>query len=87
MACRHDNSDLRPYTLIDVWPGVVPLLTPSDFPDPPLEPDSLEQGGRSLLNPEEPWNHPLLRLIQRSFAPLAAFDADLSIPVNNAYKW
>ncbi len=73
---RFNNSDLRPYTFIDVWPSVIPGLTPTNFPDPHLPPDSLEQGGRSLLNPLAPWNNPLIRLIQRSFAPVAAFDVE-----------
>ena len=87
---RHDNSDLRPYTLIDVWPSVIPLLSPTNFPDPHTFPDSLEQGGRSLLNPEAPWSHPLLALIQRSFAPLAAFDVDydrLNMNTNGRGEW
>ncbi len=72
----HDNSDLRPYTLIDVWPGVIPGLTPVNFPDPHLPPDSLEQGGRSAIDTAAPWQQDSLRLIQRSFAPVAAFDLE-----------
>jgi hypothetical protein len=87
---RHNNSDLRPYTLIDVWPAVIPLLSPINFPDPHLPPDSLEQGGRSLLNPETPWSYPLLNLIQRSFASLAAYDPDYDRPnihTNGRGEW
>jgi Glycosyl hydrolases family 2, TIM barrel domain len=71
-----DNADVRPYTLLDVWPGVIPGLTATNFPVPPLPPDSLEQGGRSLIATRSPWLDTRLRLIQRSFAPICAFDAD-----------
>ena len=75
----HENADIRPYTLIDVWPGVIPGLTPTNFPDPHLPPDSLEQGGRSLMDfpfPEAAWEDPRLKILQRSFAPLAIYDAE-----------
>jgi hypothetical protein len=72
----HDNADLRPYTLIDLWPGVIPGLHPTSFPDPHLPPDSLEQGGRSLLDPPVPWRAPAIKMLQRSLAPVAAYDPD-----------
>jgi len=72
----HDNSDLRPYTLIDVWPGVISGLTPVNFPSPHSYPDSLEQGGRPFLDPRNPWSDAAIQLIQRSFAPVAAFDTE-----------
>jgi len=87
---RHDNADIRSYTLIDVWPGVIPGLTPTNFPDPHLPPDSLEQGGRSLLNPQNPWDDSRIQLIQRSFAPVAIFDPAYNIantPSNGRGEW
>ena len=72
----HDNADIRPYTLLDLWPGVIPGLTPTDFPVPHLTPDSLEQGGRSLIDTASPWLDKRLRLVQRSFAPVCAFDLE-----------
>src|SRR5579871_516810 len=88
----HENADLRPYTFIDIWPGVIPGLNPTNFPDPPIPPVSLEQGGRSLLtpDPQDAWNDPGLQLIQRSFAPLALFDRDydsLNTPGNGRGEW
>lgn len=86
----HDNADYRPYTLLDVWPGVIPGLTPTNFPDPPLPPVSLEQGGRSVLDPARPWEDPFLQLLQRSFAPVAAYDREFDIantPSNGHGEW
>lgn len=86
----HDNADIRPYTLIDIWPGVIPGLTPMGFPDPPLAPVGLEQGGRSLLNPPDPWNHPVIQQIQKSFAPVAVFDPAFDMantPSNSNGEW
>jgi hypothetical protein len=87
---EHANADTRPYTLIDVWPGVIPGLTPTNFPDPRLPPDSLEQGGRSLLHPPLPWQDSAIRLIQRSFAPVAVYDRAFDIactPSNGKGEW
>lgn len=72
----HDNADIRPYTLIDLWPGVIPGLKPNNFPDPSLPPNSLEQGGQSLLNPRNPAQDPTIYRIEQCFAPVCAWDMD-----------
>src|SRR5579871_3727063 len=75
----HDNADIRPYTLLDVWPAVIAGLTATNFPDPHLPPDSLEQGGRSALDfpdPHDAWSDLRIQILQHSFAPVAVFDLD-----------
>ena len=78
----HDNADIRPYTLIDLWPGVISGLTPTNFPDPsspPNTPNTLEQGGKALLDLTKPWASPAIQLVQKSFSPVAAFDREYDI--------
>lgn len=86
----HTNVDVRPYTLLDVWPGVIYGLTPTNFPNPPQPPLSLEQGGRSLLDPVNPWAETRIQVIANSFAPVAAFDRDYDnrmTPSNGQGDW
>jgi hypothetical protein len=64
-----DASDLRPYTLLSAWAGVVPGVRTTDF--------SPEEGGRPIYgadNLPDPWSNPQFQRVQAAFNPLAAID-------------
>jgi hypothetical protein len=81
---RHDNSDIRIKSLVDVWPGVIAGLTPQSIPSPHLPPDSLQQGGHVLPNPAAPSTDPYLALVRRSYAPVAVYDAEYDTANTNS---
>jgi ricin-type beta-trefoil lectin protein/glycosyl hydrolase family 2 len=62
-------NDLRPYTLLSAWVGVVPGVRTTD-----LVP---EEGGRPLYgadNLPDPWSNPQIQRVQATFNPVAAID-------------
>lgn len=73
------DADLRPSSLIDVWPGVVPGLTRKALPAP--VPVSGPLSRVALVPPAiaDPWQDWRIQLIQRSFAPLAVYDPDFDL--------
>lgn len=69
--------------LLTLWPGVIPNLKPPKASSPPPKFDP-------ILNPADPWTNPLIRLIQRSFAPVAVFDREfdaVNLPGNGRGEW
>ena len=64
-----DASDLRPYTLLSAWAGVVPGVHTTDF--------TPEEGGHPVYgadNLPDPWSNPQIQRIQAAFNPVAAID-------------
>ncbi|MFD8497173.1 glycoside hydrolase family 2 TIM barrel-domain containing protein [Amycolatopsis sp. NPDC059657] len=64
-----DAADLRPYTLLSGWAGVVPGVRTTDF--------TPEEGGHPIYgadNLADPWGNPQLQRIQAAFNPVAAID-------------
>jgi Glycosyl hydrolases family 2, TIM barrel domain/Glycosyl hydrolases family 2, sugar binding domain len=64
-----DASDLRPYTLLSAWAGVIPGVRTTDF--------TPEEGGHPLYgadNLPDPWGNPQIRRLQAAFHPVAAID-------------
>ncbi|MBN1170966.1 MAG: RICIN domain-containing protein [Micromonosporaceae bacterium] len=64
-----DASDLRPYTLLSAWAGVVPGVRTTDF--------TPEEGGRPVYgadNLTDPWSNPQIQRVQAAFNPVAAID-------------
>ncbi len=64
-----DASDLRPYTLLSAWAGVVPGVKTTDF--------TPEEGGHPVYgadNLTDPWSNPQIQRIQAAFNPIAAID-------------
>jgi hypothetical protein len=64
-----DASDLRPYTLLSAWAGVIPGVRTTDF--------TLEEGGHPIYgadNLSDPWSNPQIQRIQAAFNPVAAID-------------
>ncbi|MBB5896448.1 RICIN domain-containing protein [Kutzneria kofuensis] len=64
-----DVTDLRPYTLLSGWAGVVPGVRTTDF--------TPEEGGHPIYgadNLADPWSNPQIQRIQAAFNPVAAID-------------
>ncbi|HEV8562432.1 MAG TPA: RICIN domain-containing protein [Actinophytocola sp.] len=64
-----DTSDLRPYTLLSAWAGVVPGVRTTDF--------TPEEGGHPVYgadNLPDPWSDPQIQRVQAAFNPVAAID-------------
>jgi hypothetical protein len=64
-----DASDLRPYTLLSAWAGVIPGVRTTDF--------TPEEGGHPVYgadNLSDPWSNPQIQRIQAAFNPVAAID-------------
>ncbi len=64
-----DTSDLRPYTLLSAWAGVIPGVRTTDF--------TPEEGGRPVYgadNLPDPWSNSQIQRIQAGFNPIAAID-------------
>ncbi|MBB5803695.1 hypothetical protein F4560_003463 [Saccharothrix ecbatanensis] len=64
-----DATDLRPYTLLSAWAGVVPGVRTTDFVP--------EEGGRPVYgadNLPDPWSNPQFQRVQAAFNPVAAVD-------------
>jgi hypothetical protein len=62
-----DTSDLRPYTLLSAWAGVVPGVRTTDF--------TPEEGGHPVYgadNLPDPWSNPQIQRVQAAFNPVAA---------------
>jgi ricin-type beta-trefoil lectin protein/glycosyl hydrolase family 2 len=70
LAKRGKNAtDLRPYTLLSAWAGVVPGVRTTDF--------TPEEGGHPLYgadNLSNPWSNPQIQRVQAAFNPVAAVD-------------
>ncbi|WP_329045648.1 RICIN domain-containing protein [Amycolatopsis sp. NBC_01488] len=70
LAKRGKNAtDLRPYTLLSAWAGVVPGVRTTDF--------TPEEGGRPIYgadNLPDPWSNPQIQRVQAAFNPVAAVD-------------
>ncbi len=84
------NADLRNYVLNNAWPNYVPGESP--------ETEVLEVKVKNWgSGPKEihaaladPWNHPLIRLMQRCYHPLLAYDVEyerLNAISNKAGAW
>ena len=68
-------SDIRPYTLLDVWSSVIPGVQRTQMRIESGYPDS----GHPLLgedNLPNPWADSRIQLIQNAFNPVAAIDTD-----------
>ena len=68
-------SDIRPYTLLDVWSSVIPGVERTQMHIESGYPDS----GHPLLgedNLPNPWQDSRIQLIQNAFNPVAAIDTD-----------
>ncbi|MEU4833889.1 RICIN domain-containing protein [Streptosporangium sp. NPDC023615] len=64
-----DASDLRPYTLLSAWAGVVPGVRTTDF--------TTEEGSRPVYgadNLTDPWSNSQIQRVQAAFNPVAAVD-------------
>ena len=64
-----DASDLRPYTLLSAWAGVIPGVRTTDF--------TPEEGGHPVYgadNLSDPWSNPQFQRVQAAFNPVAAID-------------
>jgi len=64
-----DADDLRPYTLLSAWAGVVPGVRTTDF--------TPEEGGHPVYgadNLADPWGNPQILRVQAAFNPVAAVD-------------
>src|SRR5437764_2815854 len=64
-----DASDLRPYTLLSAWAGVIPGVRSTDF--------TPEEGGHPVYgadNLTDPWSNPQVQRVQAAFNPVAAID-------------
>ena len=62
-------NDLRPYTLLSSWAGVVPGVRTTDF--------TPEEGGHPVYgadNLPDPWGNPQFQRVQAAFNPVAAID-------------
>lgn len=62
-------NDLRPYTLLSAWAGVVPGVRSTDF--------TPEEGGHPVYgadNLTDPWSNPQFQRVQAAFDPVAAID-------------
>ncbi|MDX3192702.1 RICIN domain-containing protein [Streptomyces sp. MN03-5084-2B] len=62
-------NDLRPYTLLSAWAGVVPGVRSTDF--------TPEEGGHPIYgadNLADPWSNPQVQRVQAAFNPVAAID-------------
>jgi ricin-type beta-trefoil lectin protein/glycosyl hydrolase family 2 len=62
-------NDLRPYTLLSSWAGVVPGVRTTDF--------TPEEGGHPVYgadNLTDPWGNPQFQRVQAAFNPVAAID-------------
>ncbi|MEU4745636.1 RICIN domain-containing protein, partial [Actinosynnema sp. NPDC023658] len=62
-------NDLRPYTLLSAWVGVVPGVRTTDL--------TPEEGGRPLYgadNLPDPWSNSQVQRVQAAFNPVAAID-------------
>ncbi|WUH89682.1 RICIN domain-containing protein [Streptomyces sp. NBC_00433] len=62
-------SDLRPYTLLSGWDGVVPGVRTTDL--------TPEEGGHPVYgadNLSDPWSNPQIQRVQAAFNPVAAVD-------------
>ncbi|WP_244211064.1 RICIN domain-containing protein [Amycolatopsis kentuckyensis] len=62
-------NDLRPYTLLSAWAGVIPGVRSTDF--------TPEEGGHLLYgadNLADPWSNPQVQRVQAAFNPVAALD-------------
>lgn len=72
----HDNADSRLSTLLALWPEVIPGFgrTQKSALDPKISPGTAKTNGRAIIDPRAPWQDPALHLLQRSFAPVCAFD-------------
>ena len=84
------DADLRNYVLNNAWPNYVPGESPAT--------EVLEAkvknfgGGGKEMHPslDDPWNHPLIRLMQRCYHPLLAYDVEyeqLNAISNKAGGW
>src|SRR3954468_10311234 len=64
-----DSSDLRPYTLLSAWAGVIPGVRTTDL--------TPEEGGHPVYgadNLPDPWGNPQIQRVQAAFNPVAAID-------------
>ncbi|MEV8436118.1 RICIN domain-containing protein [Actinosynnema sp. NPDC051121] len=62
-------NDLRPYTLLSAWAGVIPGVRSTDF--------TPEEGGHPLYgadNLADPWGNPQFQRVRAAFNPVAAID-------------
>ncbi|WP_431605715.1 RICIN domain-containing protein [Amycolatopsis melonis] len=62
-------NDLRPYTLLSAWAGVIPGVRSTDF--------TPEEGGHPVYgadNLADPWSNPQFQRVQAAFNPVAAID-------------
>jgi hypothetical protein len=62
-------NDLRPYTLLSAWAGVIPAVRSTDF--------TPEEGGHPVYgadNLADPWSNPQFQRVQAAFHPVAAID-------------
>ncbi|MEU4249077.1 RICIN domain-containing protein [Amycolatopsis sp. NPDC026612] len=62
-------NDLRPYTLLSAWAGVIPGVRSTDF--------TPEEGGHPIYgadNLTDPWSNPQFQRVQAAFDPVAALD-------------
>ncbi|MGW3993128.1 RICIN domain-containing protein [Amycolatopsis sp. NPDC004772] len=62
-------NDLRPYTLLSAWAGVIPGVRSTDF--------TPEEGGHPIYgadNLPDPWGNPQFQRVQAAFNPVAAID-------------
>jgi hypothetical protein len=74
------NADIRNYVLNNCWPNYIPGQRPElQYLEKKIKDIRWEQvtsGMEILPSIEDPWAHPLIRLMQRSFNPFAVFDPE-----------
>jgi hypothetical protein len=74
------NADIRNYVLNNAWPNYVPGQSRDlQFLEKKIKDIRWEQvtsGMEICPDIADPWNHPLIKLMQRSFHPLAVFDIE-----------
>lgn len=83
------DADLRNYVLNNAWSNYVPG---ENATTEILEKKVKNMGGNKEIRPalEDPWNHPLIRLMQRCYDPMAVCDIDfdrLNTRSNAAGDW
>ena len=74
------NADIRNYVLNNAWPNYVPGQSRDlQFLEKKIKDIRWEQVSSGMeICPDiaDPWNHPLIRLMQKSFHPVAVFDVE-----------
>jgi hypothetical protein len=67
-------SDIRPYTLLDLWCSFIPGVKRTDLSAEWLYPAQHPFYGEDNL--PDPWTNPTINLIQQAFNPVAVIDTD-----------